>query len=131
MHKTIRCLLYGLAMFTGVAGLFTGGDPLVKYLLEMWHDAQNNDYYDIHYLNEPEIIVLLSLILLVGVRIAMMLDKGIGPASPPNIASSRTKPVAPALANEISAPSAIAETSTQPVETADQKLTRLLKQEKD
>jgi len=124
MLKTIRRILYGLAILTGVAGLCIGGDPLLKYVLEMWHDAQNNDYYDIHYLNEPEIIVLLSLILLVGVRIAMALDKGICPASSPKTASSGTEPVATALA-------AVSKTTTQPVETVDQKLTRLLKQERD
>jgi hypothetical protein len=125
MLKTIRRILYGLAMLAGVAGLCIGGDPLLKYVLEMWHDAQNNDFYDIHYLNEPEIIVLLSLILLVGVRIAMALDKRIHSASPPNIASSKTEPVAPAPS------AAVLETTTQAIETADQKLTRLLKQEKD
>jgi hypothetical protein len=114
-----------------VAGLCIGGDPLLKYVLEMWHDAQNNDYYDIHYLNEPGIIVLLSLVLLVGVRIAMTLDKGICHASPLNSVSPGAKSIAPAPPGDISAPSTIPETTMPPSETADQKLTRLLKQEKD
>jgi hypothetical protein len=131
MFKIIRCVLYSLAVLTGVAGLFVGGDPLVKYLWEMLHDSEYRSYYDTHYLNEPEIIFLLSLILLIGVRIAIALDKGIRPASPLEKDSSGKKLVAPAPASEIASPFGTAETPAQPVETADEKLTRLLNENKN
>jgi hypothetical protein len=131
MLKIIRYALYSLAIMAGVLGLFVGGIPLVEYVLEMLHDAEYRYYYDTHYLNEPEIIFLLSMILLVGVRIAMGLDKGIRPANPPDSGLSAKKPVAPAPAEETSQPSVAADTTALPVETADEKLTRLLKQKKE
>ena len=126
MLKIIRWLLYGAAITVGAGGLFIGGVPLVKYLLEMLHDPDYRYYYDTSYLNEPEMIFLLSLILLIGVRIAMALDRRIQPASLPDTSSSGKKPVASAPANEVAPPSAAAETPAPAVETADEKLTRLL-----
>lgn len=131
MLKIIRHALYSLAILTGVAGLFVGGDPLAKYLWEMLHDYEYRYYYDTHYLNEPEIIFLLSLILLIGVRICFALDKGTRPQNPPDEVPSVKKPVAPAPANEISPPPITAETPAQPAESADEKLMRLLNQKRD
>jgi hypothetical protein len=126
MLKIIHQILYGLAIFIGLLGLVIGGDPLVKYALEMWRDAQGGYYYDTHYLNEPEIIVLLSLILLVGVRIAMALDQGTQPSNSPAVEASRQKLIAAVNDDAINAPLESREASAQPVETADEKLTRLL-----
>jgi hypothetical protein len=131
MFKIIRCILYGLAITTGVAGLIIGGDPPAKYLWDMLRDYKYRDYYDTHYLNEPEMIFLLSLILLIGVRICFVLDKGIRPANPSEAVPSGKKPVAPAPSNEISPPPMPPETPAQPVESADKKLTRLLHPKKD
>ena len=131
MLKMIRCLLYGLAILAGVSGLFDGGMPLVKYMLQQWREHEYRGYYDTSYLNAPKIIFLLSLILLVGVRICLALDKGTRPVNPSDTVSSEKKPVAPAPAGKISSPSATAEPSAPPVESADAKLTRLLNQKKD
>ena len=131
MLKIIRCILYGFAITTGVAGLLFGGDPLAKYLWEMLHDSEYRNYYDTHNLNEPGMIFLLSLILLIGVRICFALDKGIRPANPSEAVPSGKKPVAPAPPNKISPPPVPPETPAQPVESADKKLTRLLHQKKD
>lgn len=131
MLKIIRYVLYSLAILTGVSGLFVGGVPLVKFLWEMLHDYEYRYYYDTHYLNEPEIIFLLSLILLVGVRIALALDKGIRPAHSPDHVASGKQTAASAPANEVSPSPVAAETPAQPVESADEKLTRLLNQKKD
>ncbi len=129
MLKIIRTVLYGLASATGLAGVLVGGDPLVKYLWEMLHDSEYRYYYDTHYLYEPEIILLLSLILLIGVRICFALDKGMRPANPADAGPPGKAPVTPASANEISP--AAAETPAPPVESADEKLTRLLNPKKD
>src|ERR1017187_8587341 len=128
MLKMIRCLLYGLAILAGMAGLFDSGTPLVKYLLQQWREHEYRGYYDTSYLNSPKIIFLLSLILLLGVRICLALDKGTRPIKPSDTVSSGKKPVAPAQAGKISPPSATAETPAPPVESADAKLTRLLNQ---
>jgi hypothetical protein len=130
MLKTIRCVLYGLAILTGVAGLFDSGTPLVKYMLQQWREHEYRGYYDTGYLNSPKIIFLLSLILLVCVRLSLALDKGIRPASPQNsIPSGKPTADTPALADEISQPpkAAISTMKTEQ-ETADEKLTRLLNQ---
>lgn len=126
MLKIIRYILYGLAITTGVAGLIIGGDPLTKYLWDVLRDYKYRDYSDTHFLNEPEMIVLLSLILLIGVRICLALDKGIRPASPSETVPSGKKLVAPAPSNKSSPPPVPPETPAQPVESADKKLTRLL-----
>jgi hypothetical protein len=131
MLKIIRCILYGLAITTGIAGLIIGGNPPAKYLWEMLRDSEYRNYYDTHNLNEPEMIFLLSLILLIGVRICLALDKGNRPANPAEAVPSGKKPVAPAPANEISPPTVPPETPAQPVESADKKLTRLLHQKRD
>src|ERR1017187_498115 len=131
MLKMIRCLLYGLAILSGVAGLFVGGTPLVKYMLQQWREHEYRGYYDTNYLNAPKIIFLLSLVLLIGVCIALALEKIIRPANPPVTVPPGKKPVAPAPASEISPPTGAAETPAQPVESADAKLTRLLNQKKD
>jgi len=131
MLKVIRNILYGLAITTGVAGLFAGGVPLAEYLLEMSRDSEYSHYYDPRSLNEPEIIFLLSVILLIGVRICFALDGRIRPANPPDAGPSEEKPVAPAPANEIPPQSGAAETTARPAESADEKLTRLLDGKKD
>lgn len=82
--KIIRRALYGLAIPTGVAGLFIGGVPVVKYVVELMRDYENRYFYDTQYLNEPVIVFLLSLILLTGVRICFALDKGSQIADPPD-----------------------------------------------
>src|ERR1039457_263564 len=131
MFKITRYVLYNLAILTGAAGLFDGGTPLGKYMLQQWGEHANSGYYDTNSLNSPKIIFLLSLILLVGVRICLALDKGTRPVNPFDTVSSGKKPVASAPAGKISSPSATAETSAPPVETADAKLTRLLNQKED
>jgi len=131
MLKIIRCLLYGLAILTGVAGLFVGGTPLVTFVRERLRDYEYRGYYDTSYLHAPEIIFLLSLILLVGVRICLALAKGTRPANPSETVPPGKKPAVPAPASEFSPPSGAAETPAPPAETADAKLTRLLNQKKD
>src|ERR1035441_2369615 len=94
MLKMIRYLLYGLAILAGVAGLFDGGTPLVKYMLQQWRDQEYRSYYDTSYLNSPKIIFLLSLILLIGVRVCFALDKGVRPVKPlDTVSSGQTFPV--------------------------------------
>jgi MFS family permease len=131
MLKIIRGLLYGLATLAGVAGLFVGGVPLVEYLVEMLRDSEYRYYYDTHYLFEPQIIFLLSAILLVGIRIALALDKGIRPAPPREAAGSGKPPAASAPASESSPAAPVAEMPAPPVDTADAKLSRLLNQKKN
>ena len=131
MLKITRCVLYSLAILAGVAGLFDGGTPLVKYMLQQWRDQEYRSYYDTSYLNSPKIIFLLSLILLIGVRVCFALDKGVRPVKPLDTVSSGKKLAVPASASEISPPSGTAETPAQPAESADEKLTRLLNQKKE
>ena len=84
----IRWLLYGVAITTGVLGLIIGGDPIVRYVLDELRNYEYRDYYEAtNYLQEPEIIFLLSLILLIGVRIAMALDRGVRHFNPAEIFS--------------------------------------------
>jgi len=123
MLKIIRCLLYGLAITTGVAGLFAGGVPLAKFALQYLRDHEYGYYYDTNSLYLPEIVFLLSLSLLIFVHISFMIGKGIQPASPP-------KPDSPAPAGKIFQPADTAGTTTDQ-ETADEKLARLLNQKKD
>jgi|SRR5665213_1364374 len=133
MLKIIRCLLYSLAIFTGVAGLVAGGVPLAKYALQYLRDREYDYYFDANYLYPPGIIFLLSLLLLIFVHIGLMMGKGISPASSPKPDPS-VKPAeaAPAPAGEISPPTKTAGTTAQAeLETADKKLTRLLNQNKD
>lgn len=127
MLKIIRNVLYGLAIVTGVEGLFAGGVPVAKYLLEMLHDSDYSHYYDTSYIYEPGMIFLLSLILLIGVRICFALDGRIRPVNPSEEVPSGKKPAAPAPAKDVSPPSGAAETPAQPEKSADEKLTRLLK----
>lgn len=131
MPKIILNILYGVATFTGVAGLFAGGVPLTKYALEILRDSEYLHYYDRTNLNESEMIFLLSLILLIGVRICSALENKTRPANPSDAASSGEKPVVPAPSKEISPLSGAAKTPSQPMESADDKLTRLLNEKKD
>lgn len=131
MLKIIRCLLYGLAILAGVAGLYDGGTPLVKYMVHQWSEPEYQGYYDTRDLDFPKLTFLLSLVLLIGVRICLALEKGICPVNPSDSVASEKKPVAPAPAGKISSPAVTAETPAPPVETADTKLTRLLNQKKD
>lgn len=129
MLKIIRHLLYGVAVLSGVAGLLVGGLPLAQFARERLHaDDSARDYYDTTYLHAPEIIFLLSLILLVCVCIALALEKGIGPVNP-------TKPVAPekpAEPSQVRMEQISATTpGVVPSESADDKLTRLLNREKN
>ena len=131
MLKIIRCLLYGLAILAGVAGLYDGGTPLVKNMLQQWREEEYRGYYDTGYLNSPRAIFLLSLILLVGVRICLALDKGIRLINASDTVPPGKKPVAPAPDGNISPPAVTAEIPAQPLESADAKLTRLLNQKKN
>jgi hypothetical protein len=125
MLKIICRLLYGLAITTGVAGLFAGGVPLAKFALQYLRDHEYGYYYDTNSLYLPEIVFLLSLSLLIFVHIGLMVGKRIQPASPP-------KPDSPAPTDEISQPAGTAGTPAQTgQETADEKLARLLNQKKD
>jgi hypothetical protein len=127
----LRRVLYGAAIAAGVAGLIAGGDPIARYVLDELRDYQYHDYYETsNYLQEPEIIFLLSMILLVGVSIAIRLDKGIQPASVLPAASSTKEPGRPA-GTETVPPSGTAEVPTTPGETADEKLARLLNRNKN
>ena len=128
MLKIIRYVLYGLAILSGVAGLLAGGLPLAQFARErLQAEDSARDYYDTTYLHAPEIIFLLSLILLVGVCIGLALEKGISPAEPPR----SEKPAGPQR-TEAAAISASKETPAPPSkETADNKLSRLVKGEKD
>jgi hypothetical protein len=126
MLKTIRWLLYGLAISTGVAGLLVGGVPLGKFAFEWLHDHEYGYYYDPNFLFSPEVIFILSVILLMFVYISHLVGKGIhingetksDPPPPPAEA-------APATADKAAPPAAA------PVQTADDKLARLLNQKKD
>ncbi|HTB83995.1 MAG TPA: hypothetical protein VK742_10105 [Candidatus Sulfotelmatobacter sp.] len=128
MLKIIRYVLYGLAILSGVAGLMVGGLPLAQFARErLQAEDSARDYYDTTYLHAPEIIFLLSLILLVGVCIGLTLEKGISPANPPRSEKpaelQRTEAAAISAAGEIPAP--------QTSESADEKLSRLLNREKE
>lgn len=127
MLKIIRWILYSLAILTGVLGLIVGSIPLVKYVSEMLHGDEYSDFSDMRYLAEPEIILLLSLILLTGVRICLALDRKIPPAGPAD-AIKKVEAFATAKAN-ILAP-ASSEPIAPPAESPDEKLTRLLNQKK-
>lgn len=88
MLKIIRCVLYGLAISTGVAGLFVGGVPIAKYALERFRDSEYGYYYETNFLFSPEVIFLLSLILLIFVHIGLVVGKGIHVAGPTKSDSS-------------------------------------------
>jgi len=131
MFKFIRRLLYGLAVLSGVAGLLIGGLPLAQFARERLHtDDSARDYYDTTYLHAPEIIFLLSLILLVCVCIALALEKGISPAEPTR-SEATEKPPEPQR-KEAAVTSISGENAPPPSkETADEKLSRLLNREKE
>ena len=135
MLKAIRCLLYGLAISSGVAGLFAGGIPLAKYAAFKWFHGPDSDLYDDpNYLFSPEVIFLLSLIVLIVAHASLVL--GIPPASLPKPGSSgKSTEDSPASASEISRPAKTTGTTVQTVqtvqETADEKLAQLLNQKKD
>ena len=125
MMKTIRRLLFGLAISTGVAGLVVGGVPLGKFAYEWLKDHEYGYYYDPNFLFSPEVIFILSVILLVFVYISHLVGKGIyiageTPSDPPKPPAE----AAPATADKAVPPAAA------PVETADEKLARLLDQKK-
>jgi hypothetical protein len=131
MFKFIRRLLYGLAILSGVAGLLAGGLPLAQFARErLQAEDSARDYYDTTYLHAPEIIFLLSLILLVGVCIGLALEKGISPAEPPR--TGATEKPAELQRTEGADISASKETpAPPPKETADDKLSRLVNREKE
>jgi hypothetical protein len=120
--KIIRGLLYSLAISTGMAGLLAGGVPLAKFALQYLHDHEYGYYYDANSLYLPEIVFLLSVILLVFIHISFQIGKKIYPADPPKPESS-AKPTenSTAPANDI----------FQPAKSAEEKLARLLKQQRD
>jgi hypothetical protein len=130
MFKFIRRLLYGLATISGVAGLLIGGTPLVQFARERLNaDGGARDYYDTTYLHAPEIIFLLSLILLVGVCIGCALENSFS-LSGSTKCNPGEKPAEPVRA-ETKKVSPIAEPVILPDETADEKLKRLLDREKN
>ena len=134
MLKAIRCLLYGLAISSGVAGLFAGGVPLVKYAAFQWFHGPESDLYDDpNYLFSPEVIFLLSLIVLIVAHASLVLGRGIPPASLPKPGSSgKSTEDSPAPASEISRPAKLAGTIGRTAqEAADEKLAQLLNQKKD
>jgi hypothetical protein len=127
----IRWLLYGVAIATGVLGLIAGGDPIVRYLMDELRNYEYRDYYEAtNYLQEPEIIFLLSLILLIGVRIAMALERVARHSNPVEMPQPEKKPVAATATGETSQPSAAAEAFATPAETVDEKLAHLLHRDK-
>ncbi len=131
MLKIIRIVLYSLAISTGVAGLFVGGTPLVKYAWQWLHDHEYGYYYDPNYLFSPEVIFILSVILLVFVHISFLVGKNIH-ATGSEKSDSPAKPVenSNSTAEKDLSPTQVAAT-TAPTETADEKLARLLRQKKD
>jgi hypothetical protein len=131
MLKAIRCLLYGLAVSAGVAGLFAGGVPLVKYAVFKWFHGRDSDYYDDpNYLFSPEVVFLLSWILLIFVRISLVLEKGFHPSSLPQPdASGKAAENPPAPASTMSRPARAAAANVPTDQAAaDEKLARLLNQ---
>ena len=130
MLKIVRRLLYGLAISTGVAGLLAGGVPLGKFAWQWLHDHEYGYYYDPNFLFSPEVVFILSLILLVFVHISFLVGKGIHIAGserpgPPKLPAE----AADATTDKISQSTGVA--TAAPVETADEKLARLLRQKNE
>ena len=126
MLKMIRCLLYGLATLAGVSGLVISGVPLVKYGLERLHDYESTSYYDTTYLHAPEIIFLLSLMLLVFVNIGLVIERRLGSVSVSNpVMPGKTTPDPSAPVSET-----VSGSSAVPA-NPDSKLAHLLNPKKD
>ena len=132
MSNVPRFLLYWLAVLAGVAGVLVEGISLLKNWKERLFDPDYSPLLSSYDSFSAEVIFLLSLMLLILVHIGHVVGGGL------HISRSR-KPVSSGKEPGDASPSAVL--VSQPLEplgaqaqtdkeTADEKLTRLLKQKK-
>ena len=133
MLKLLRTSLYWLARVAGIIGLVAGGKSLGKYLLARLNDP----YFDSFSYNDlvfsGGVIFLLSLLVLIFADVGQSLGKSLRPASAEN-SGARPRPAgSSAKSAELASPAApFPETENEADhESADEKLTRLLKQKDD
>lgn len=123
-------MLYWLAILTGVAGLFAGGAPLVKYAMQRWRDPAFDFYYNFGYIATAANTFILSTILLIFVHISYVIQRGFRATSKKPGASGK-QPREPSLpANSISQAAGTSK-EQQAGETPDEKLARLINVKKE
>jgi hypothetical protein len=128
MTRLLRRLLYWLALAAGLIGLAAGGRSLIKYALARFNDP----YFDSFSYNDlvfsGGVIFLLSLILLVFTDLARTLGGAWPPGATPG--STPKPPGEPAKAASPVSPSGPAQGAEPDRVSANEKLARLLKQDK-
>jgi len=125
MKATLVFLLYGLAVLTGVAGLFAGGVPLVNYALAHWHNPAFDYYSNFGMISTAGNLIILSLILLIFVHVSHVIKRGFRANPPKPDSSGKQRHASPLPANSISQPAGTAEPMPAK-ETPDEKLGRLI-----
>ena len=130
MLKASVFLLYCLAILTGVAGLFTGGVPLVRYMLARWHNPAVDFDNNFGFISTAGNIVILSLMLLIFVHVSHVVRGRFRPSLKKPVTAGKQQPDSSLSANSNLQP---AETpKEQPAEeTPDEKLARLINVKKE
>ena len=128
MKRLLRGALYWLAVPAGITGLVAGGKLLGKYVVARINDP----YFDSFSYNDlvfsGGVVFILSLILLIFADIGHIIGKNLN-ATKPEKAESKAAAESPRTAAQVSAPAPLpAPESEADRESADEKLTRLLKQ---
>lgn len=133
MSRVLRFLLYWLAVLAGVTGVLVEGVSLLKNWKERLFDPDYSPLLSSYDFFSAEVIFLLSLVLLIAVHIGHVVGGGLHFSRSRKPAASGNQPGdAPPSADSASQSREPLGASAQTdKETADEKLTRLLKQKKE
>ena len=122
MSKWLIHCLYSLATLAGLAGLVAGGVPLISYAWERWHNPDYGYYANLPLLSTAENTLLISFLLLILIHVSRVVCR-----QAENASTAKPATMHPAPPCGETSPPPLPTPSAPPTETADDKLSRLLK----
>ena len=130
MSRALVFLLYGLAILTGVTGLFAGGVPLATYImLRLRNPAVDYEsYFD--FISKALGIFMLSIILLIFVHVSYVIRSRFHPKPKTPVSFDKQQPDASMLVKSTSQPAGNPKERSAE-ETSDEKLARLISPKKE